>query len=1490
MKLVRTVSLIALAVACGVGLLAGSADAAVLDSVRVVTPDSGAIRGIDSLITTEVFFRTTHSDSSNITVWWWLATKGTATDTVTDGTPFAKSDTLSLASGRTPALGASSPVVAVRTTVDQSDIQAGTAVDGDMETAPALGTDVDTVIVEQGPTVSAGRSWKVTIRYTLDAAVGEQVGITAYANVYDTPAGAFATTSGMAAARSKDFRVDGLRPVASSATAMSVQAADPRGEVAVQGFTAGTLDVVGIGDTVKIGYDLGTQADQIILQGNLRLSAQLAGAAVSLGTIQQRVDSAFVVIQSGQFANVSQSSTTGEVALFLTDPAGNLSSDDATDAVPVGLTSTANFLIDATPPALDAQVTGALTDTILPVNTDTISDGGIRNDAVISSWLSFSDDLNPMVYNLGEALYTLSITFDNADNSLDRNYVIPNTGGVRSVASNLALSQNQNRRVDLPNTQNAQAVIADSELYVFPGGPTDSAQPGEVLATVTDTSLATGTYTITFQGTDVAGNAGPALSRTNVYVDVADISLGSRFPTKLAFGPVTTARLDTIEEATAQVQFQLGEPADSVLIIYQGIAGTDNGSSRTRRLSGSQLTNTAAVQTFAVDSLKSQTTYALAILARDLVGNYTVAGPDTFRYDTSFVVPIIRRFRIAAAKSGMETADSLLAGSTNALTITADATTDGSRDAVTYKAAAILKVTGGQGVTLTGTGVTDLGGGRALLDAASWLAGQRTVTLKDTVAEEQLAVTIVDSTSTGGPYVGALDSLIHYTPNAYSQIVVSAPASVGVGTPFNVNLRLADLYGNRQILSNNKYVMVSATKLGVQLPASEIYVAGGQTTFQATATMDVDSLTIRARDVAAGAGSPIQGVSGLIDVVAAAEVAIDAPDTLLADDYLGADGQGDQGGFVMLTWALSDDHGTLDGYRIYRQVLAPAGLDAEGNVVSLDEGEQVYMPWAFVDAVPGEDVGRAIVATLDNVATLWAIAAERGGQTSAKEAFGSVASISAAYELMAQTMAASKVAQVEGPVFATLTPEALSYIQSGVAPRMRTTGTVEQSQLVETSVAVRAVDNIPPAAVGFLRAADTPADAGASITVTWSKSASDRVVVSSVPTAVGLGSTTYQVEGVAGYNVYRRVGEGAFALVGQAGPGETSLADVTALNGVRYTYKVSPFDLDNVTETTLERSAMAIRNNVVDAQGVPVQGLFGMDNTVGFDDFFVFADNFGLTAADEAFEPAFDLDPNARIDFEDFFRFADNFGRVAAGVGKVVPTMAGLNTDARLYLTAGAALPKVGEEVALQLSLADFVELKGYGFSVSYDPQKLEFVRVVRQSDALGAGELAAPQIVSQTDGEVAVAAYGEAVSEGEVGLSVVFRTKTEIEESFVEVSASQVRDGNYANNLVALPAPVQIQTRPEAFALKDNYPNPFNPATTIKYALPEGAFVKLEVFNVVGQVVRTLVADRQNAGRYVVQWDATNDSGHSLSSGIYFYRLQAGSEFTQVNKMLLLK
>ncbi|MDX2130202.1 MAG: choice-of-anchor I family protein [Chloroherpetonaceae bacterium] len=88
----------------------------------------------------------------------------------------------------------------------------------------------------------------------------------------------------------------------------------------------------------------------------------------------------------------------------------------------------------------------------------------------------------------------------------------------------------------------------------------------------------------------------------------------------------------------------------------------------------------------------------------------------------------------------------------------------------------------------------------------------------------------------------------------------------------------------------------------------------------------------------------------------------------------------------------------------------------------------------------------------------------------------------------------------------------------------------------------------------------------------------------------------------------------------------------------------------------------------------------------------------------------------------------------------------------------------------------------------------------------------------------------------------------------------------------------------PREFALSQNYPNPFNPSTRIAYQLPSAASVQLEVFDVLGRKVATLVNSRQDAGRYEVPFNASQ-----LSTGVYFYRIQAGS-FNQTMKMLLVK
>ena len=96
----------------------------------------------------------------------------------------------------------------------------------------------------------------------------------------------------------------------------------------------------------------------------------------------------------------------------------------------------------------------------------------------------------------------------------------------------------------------------------------------------------------------------------------------------------------------------------------------------------------------------------------------------------------------------------------------------------------------------------------------------------------------------------------------------------------------------------------------------------------------------------------------------------------------------------------------------------------------------------------------------------------------------------------------------------------------------------------------------------------------------------------------------------------------------------------------------------------------------------------------------------------------------------------------------------------------------------------------------------------------------------------------------------------------------------------------------PKAFNLAQNSPNPFNPSTTIAYELPEGnstVHVVLSVYNIRGQKVVTLVDELKEAGRYSVNWNGTTSSGSRVSSGVYFYRIQAG-EYSAVRKMVVLK
>ena len=93
----------------------------------------------------------------------------------------------------------------------------------------------------------------------------------------------------------------------------------------------------------------------------------------------------------------------------------------------------------------------------------------------------------------------------------------------------------------------------------------------------------------------------------------------------------------------------------------------------------------------------------------------------------------------------------------------------------------------------------------------------------------------------------------------------------------------------------------------------------------------------------------------------------------------------------------------------------------------------------------------------------------------------------------------------------------------------------------------------------------------------------------------------------------------------------------------------------------------------------------------------------------------------------------------------------------------------------------------------------------------------------------------------------------------------------------------------PSSYYIYNNYPNPFNPITTLRYDIPKDSFVSITVYDMLGNVINELVNEVQNSGYKTVKWNATNNQGQPVSAGVYLYSIVAG-EFRQTKKMILLK
>lgn len=203
-----------------------------------------------------------------------------------------------------------------------------------------------------------------------------------------------------------------------------------------------------------------------------------------------------------------------------------------------------------------------------------------------------------------------------------------------------------------------------------------------------------------------------------------------------------------------------------------------------------------------------------------------------------------------------------------------------------------------------------------------------------------------------------------------------------------------------------------------------------------------------------------------------------------------------------------------------------------------------------------------------------------------------------------------------------------------------------------------------------------------------------------------------------------------------------------------------------------------------------------------------------------------------------------------------------------------------GKEIAVPVDLQQVEDLVSFEMELSFNPANISFDEADYGKMLEGANVL-----VNENEGTIKVAmASSKPISEQGNVLTLHF---TLPDDDRKEGGTLQLT--NFTANEKDLTASVSsgeqlLGTLPEKYVLGNNYPNPFNPSTTIEFSLPERADVQLNVFNIIGKKVATLVSEELQAGEHTVRFDASQ-----LSSGMYFYRIQAG-DFVSTQKMMLVK
>ena len=243
-------------------------------------------------------------------------------------------------------------------------------------------------------------------------------------------------------------------------------------------------------------------------------------------------------------------------------------------------------------------------------------------------------------------------------------------------------------------------------------------------------------------------------------------------------------------------------------------------------------------------------------------------------------------------------------------------------------------------------------------------------------------------------------------------------------------------------------------------------------------------------------------------------------------------------------------------------------------------------------------------------------------------------------------------------------------------------------------------------------------------------------------------------------------------------------------------------------------------------------------------------------------------------------------------------------TNAATIRTTSSGNTNPGQDFSLEVITSDVANLFGVSFELLYSPAALLDPQKAESGSLMGNDPIFFSNI-DKVAGKISIGNTRKAGQGGVSGSGVVARIEMRVSAQAVRGQAITLTLQNVSANdangqplaLTIVPSPIVVvsvasssnETVPQNFALHANTPNPFNPTTAIHYDLPQISEVHVEIFDVLGKHVRTLVQQQQAAGRHSVLWDGRDDWGRAMAGGVFIYQLRAGN-FVQNRKLLLLQ